>query len=50
MKHETRSVILKQLAVLLIVGLHLSLYIASVDRTRDLASTDVAEMTVWNAT
>jgi len=51
MKHKSRSgaLVLKQLAVLSIMSLELLIYVTSVDRTRDLASTDVDEVTVWNA-
>jgi hypothetical protein len=48
MKHQGRSgvLVLKQLAVLSIVRLEFSIYVASVGGTRDLASTDVTEVTV----
>ena len=38
--------VLKQFTILSIMNLELSFYIASVDGTRDLASTDVTKVTV----
>ena len=38
--------VLKQFTILLIMSLELSIYIASVNGTRDLASTDVTKVTV----
>ena len=46
MKHQSRSGILKQLAVLSIVSWDLSIYITFVGGTRDLASTNITEVTV----
>ena len=48
MKHPDHSgvLVLKQFAVLSIVILELSIYVASVGGTRDLASTYVAEVTM----